>query len=544
VTKRMADIERAREDLRTGAWAEAYAQLSALDPSRLGPEDLEGLADGAWWLSRIPESLTVRQRAYSAWAAAGEDRRAAFAAWRLAAEHFQKGDGAVGSGWLRRAQRHLQAEPESGVNGYLKLMEADLAHYGGDLTGALILAERAAEIATRFEDHDLLALAIQTRGRLLIAQGRVADGSALLDEAMTSVIAGELSAYITGWIYCQVIYACLELADLRRAGEWNEAAMAWCESIPSGGLADAICRLNRAELVSLQGELARAEAEARRASEEFTVMGEQAMAAEALYAVGEYNRQMGDLAAAEEAFARAQELGRDPQPGLAQLRLAQGNVGAASAALRLSLDAELTNRLRRSRLLATKVEVALAAGDIDEARAACRELDSIAGEFETPALVATAALARGTVRLAEDDVHGALPHLRQGWAIWQDLKVPYEAAQARVLIGQARHSAGDEEGARRDLGAARAAFERLGAAGQARRTAELLGQARELPGGLTEREAAVLRLVATGRSNRKVAEELFISEHTVARHLQNIFAKLGVSSRAAATAFAVEHDVV
>lgn len=295
--------------------------------------------------------------------------------------------------------------------------------------------------------------------------------------------------------------------------------------------------------MSLRGGWAEAETEARRACEEFTTLGP-SVAAEAFYAVGEIRRKMGDLAAAEEAFTRAHELGREPEPGLAFVRLAQGKVDAAAAALRLSLAGESGNRVERARLLAAQVEVGLAAGDLDRALAAGDELEAIASESRSPTLRATAAMARGSLELAENDVAGALGNFRRAWTTWKELELPYEAARARVLIGVAAGEAGDHERAQLELRAARKAFERLGAAADARWAAELLGEGSGLPGGITEREAQVLRLVAAGKTNREIATELFISERTVARHLSNIFTKLGLRSRSAATAYAFEHDLV
>jgi DNA-binding CsgD family transcriptional regulator len=364
---------------------------------------------------------------------------------------------------------------------------------------------------------------------------------ALLDEAMTSVVAGELGTFFTGVVYCAVIAACLEVSDVGRLGEWNEAASQWCEALPPDAPFPTICRVNRAEAALLRGAWPEAEAEALRATRALGFNPR--VAARAFYETGELRRRFGDLAGAEEAFARAHELGQQPQPGLALLRLAQGKPGAALQALRGAVADAPAGGPRRARLLAAQVEVALAASDLDAAGEASRELDEIAGRLGTPALGATAATAGGALRLAEGDLPGALERLRAACATWQALRIPYETAQARLLYGSTLRRAGSEEDALLELRAALAGFERLGAAGDAARAAALLGGRDELPRGLTAREAQVLRLVAAGKSNREVAAALVISEHTVARHLQNIFAKLDVSSRSAATAFAFEHGL-
>lgn len=542
MAERIADIDRARDAIGREAWAEAHEELRHVDRSSLTPQDLQGLADTAWWLGRVDDSIAARRDAYSGYASAGDDRRAAFTAVRLFIEYFFRSEPAEATGWLMRAQRHVETHPECVELGYVWIARAYLAHVQGDLPQAQGLAEQAIEIGRRFHDPDLTAMGIDVLGRVLISRGMIAEGTSLLDEAMTSVVAGELSSMITGAIYCNVLSICLELADLGRAGEWTEASAAWCESLPPEAPFLGLCRLYRAQLATFRGAWAEAEAEALRASGE--VAFSPFAVGQAFYSTGEIRLRIGNLLGAEEAFTRARELGVEPQPGLALVRLAQGKTDAALAALRVALAGESASPLRRSRLLGAMVEASVAAGDLDAARSAADELGTIAGGFGTPALDAAAATARGALRLAEGDVRGALDSLRRACGTWQELGLPYEAARARTLYGIAIRGAGDEEGARLELDAARAAFERLGATIDERRAADLLTERGVLPGGLTEREAEVLRLVASGRTNREIAADLVISEHTVARHLQNVFAKLDVSSRAAATAFAFEHGLV
>ena len=541
MAERITDADRAREAVRRESWAEAYEELRALDPAGMQPRDLEALADAAWWLSRSDASIAARQRAYAGYVAAGEDLRAAWCAGRLCMEHFFRAEAALAAGWLMRAQRLLRDQPERVQHGYLAAVESTLAQARGETGEAVACAERATGIGLRFGDPDLVAMGIHLHGLGLIDDGRVAEGMALLDEAMTSAVAGELGTFVTGVVYCDVIAACLEVSDVGRLGEWTEAARQWCDSLPADAPFPAICRVNRAEAASLRGAWPEAEAEATRVTRE--VRFNPRVAARAFYETGEIRRRVGNLAGAEEAFARAHELGLQPQPGLALLRLAQGKPDAALQALGVALADERPARpSHRARLLAAFVEVALAAGDQDAAGQASRELDEIAGRLATPALAAAAATAGGALRLAEGDLPGALERLRAACATWQELRLPYETAQARVRYGTALRRAGVEEDALLELRAALAAFERLGAGGDAGRTAALLG-GEALPRGLTAREAEVLRLVAAGKTNREVAAALVISEHTVARHVQNIFAKLDVSSRSAATAFAFEHGL-
>jgi ATP/maltotriose-dependent transcriptional regulator MalT len=293
----------------------------------------------------------------------------------------------------------------------------------------------------------------------------------------------------------------------------------------------------------LRGAWPEAEAEATRASEELMRQGPVASGA-AWYQVGEARRLAGNLDGAEEAFTRAQELGFQPQPGSALLRQAQGKVEAARSALRVAVGAETGNPLRRARLLAAQVEVALDGGELDEASLAVEELEAISRAFPTAMLAATVDTVRGSLLLAQSDPEAALERLRRACTAWQELRLPYEAAHARVLCAQAARAVGDEDAGRAELRVALVAFEGLGAVRDVASVEALLEGPGELPGGLTAREAQVLRLVAAGKSNRAIAGELVISEHTVARHVQNIFAKLNISSRSAATAYAFEHDLV
>lgn len=538
----VTDIDAAREAIARGSWAEAYERLSSLDPSQLSGRDLEGLADAAWWVSRLEESIAARQRAYAAYAAEPDDRAAAVAATRLCIEHFQRREPAVAGGWLMRAQRHLREQPECPERAFLLVAEATIARFTGDAERSAELARRATELGQRLGHRDMNAMAIHTEGLALIALGRVVEGVSLLDEAMTSVLAGELSAFFTGLVYCNVIEACLQIGDVGRAGEWSEAARSWCETVPPESPFPGFCRVNRAELAIMRGEWSQASAEASRASDELGRINPEVSAA-AWYLSGEVRRRSGDVAGADEAFARAQELGFDPQPGVALLRLAQGKVEAARTALRVAVAGDPGGPLRRARLLAAQVDAAVAAGDFEEAAAVADELEAFARRFGAAALIAMAHTARGTFAFAMGDADAALEHLRRACTGWRELRLPHEEARARMSYAQAVRAAGDEDGALAELRAALAVFERLGAVADAALVIELLGGPTFLPRGLTAREAEVLRLLAAGRSNRVIAAELVISEHTVARHLQNIFAKLDVSSRSAATAFAFEHGL-
>ncbi|WP_246113629.1 LuxR family transcriptional regulator [Streptomyces montanus] len=550
-------MRQARDAVAREAWADAYRILNGLDPAQLAPDDFAAFADAAWWTSRIEESIAARMRAYAGYAAAGAARKAGYCAWMLFYEHQLAGRTAAAAGWLRRARQHLRDEPECAEQCYLAWMDTEEAQQRGGFDEAMASARRMADIARRCGSPDLYAMSIQAQAGVLLAQGRVAEGLELLDDAMCSAMAGELSSFFTGWIYCLGLQRSMAFADLERASEWTDVAMRWCAAMPAENNFRGLCRVHRVEVLELRGNWPRAMTEAARTCEELLPY-EGRMAAEAFYVMGDIQRRRGDLAAAEAAYEQAHELGRDPQPGLALLRLAQGKAEASVAALRLALASEEGGAgadggagcLGRCRLLAAQAEISLALGRLDQAGTAVDELDALARDWqrrrasETTMVHATAASAGGAVAFAARDLDRALRLLHRALALWLELAVPYEAAQVRMTLAAADRAAGDDEGARMELRAAREAFGRLGAAPDARRAAALLDSARHRrPGGLTEREIQVLRLVAAGCTNRSIAAELVISEHTVARHLNNIFAKLDVSSRAAATAYAYTHGL-
>jgi ATP/maltotriose-dependent transcriptional regulator MalT len=535
-------IDQARQATRDDRWAQAYYLLRDLDVSTLDPEDVELFADAAWWSCRVEEEIALRQRAFAGFADAGRPRRAAYAAWLLSVRHGLRGDPTAASGWLKRAERQLAGEPECVEHGYLACSEAEQALGQGQFEQAEKLALRAVGLGQRFAAPELVALAVAWQGLCRLAGGDIAEGTRLLDEAMTSVTAGELDSHFTGWVYCFAIGMCMGVADLRRAGTWAQAAWEWASSLPDVTPYQGLCRVRQVEVMSLCGELGVAEAEARRACEEMLAF-EPHLAGEAFYVTGEILRRRGDLREAERAFAEARELGHDPQPGLARIRLAEGRVEVAAASLRTALADPGRPPFQRAALLSSHVEVALARGDSALAWETCDELDRIATEVPSDALSAIAATARGRVRLAVGDAEAALGDLRWAAATCRALGLVCEAADARALVGLALRELGDKEGAAEELEAAQRTFERMGASADAARVSGLLGRVDEPPAGLTERECEVLRLVAAGRTNREIAESLVISEHTVARHLGNIYTKLDVSSRTAAAAFAFAHDI-
>jgi DNA-binding CsgD family transcriptional regulator len=366
-----------------------------------------------------------------------------------------------------------------------------------------------------------------------------------LDEAMVAATAGELSPIVTGLVYCSVIAYCQELYELRRAQEWTDALTRWCEQQPDMVAHTGRCLMHRAEIMELQGAWRDALEEARQAVERLAQGAlNQVAAGHALYRQGEIHRLRGKLAAAEEAYREASRCGCEPQPGLALLRLAEGNDDAAAAAIRRVVG-ETTEQLKRAGLLPAYVEIMLALGDVEEAHSACRELEEISARYGSTVLGAMSAQARGAVALAQGDARAALVALRRAWQVWQELEAPHEVARVRVLLGLACRALGDDDTATLELEAARGVFAQLGAAPDLVRVDSLIRRAPPIDAHrLTPRELQVLRLVAAGKTNRAIAADLVLSERTVDRHVSNIFTKLGMSSRAAATAYAYEHRLV
>jgi DNA-binding NarL/FixJ family response regulator len=539
-------LERGRAFYARRVWLDAYLSLADADHvAPLGAQDLELLATSAYMLGRDDEHVSGLGRAHHAYLEAGEAVPAVRCAFWVGINLALRGEMAGADGWFGRAQRLVEAEGRVCVEqGYLlvPLMVRQLAT--GEEETAYATAADAVEIGERFGDADLLALAVYHQGHALIRLGQVEAGLALLGEAMVAVVAGELSPIVTGLIYCSVLEGCQEAYALRHAREWTAALTRWCEQQPEMVAFTGKCLVHRAEIMQLQGAWLDALEEARRAGERFAQGTNQLAAAQAFYRQGDVLRLQGEFAAAERAYADAIRCGWEPQPGMALLRLAQGRSEAAAASIRRVLG-ETSERLKRAGLLPAYIEVMLAVGGLEEARDACRELEEVSAGHESGMLGAMAVSARGVVNMADGDPRAALAALRQAGHAWHELAVPYEAARVRVLLGLACRAVGDDDTAALELAAARGVFEQLGAAPDIARVDSL---ARNLSDtnvqGLTKRELQVLRLVAAGKTNKAIAAELVLSERTVDRHVSNIFTKLGVSSRAAATAFAYEHQLV
>jgi ATP/maltotriose-dependent transcriptional regulator MalT len=537
-----ADLEHGRESFGRQAWGDAHAWLSAADrETPLGIEDLERLAVAAYLVGRDSASADVWARAHRLCADEEDTPRAARCAFWLGFGLIAKGDLARAGGWFARARRVLGPDQSCVEPGYLDAADGIRSLFSGDAEAALSLFEQAAKIGEGFREPDLLTLAQLGRGQALIELGQITLGTACLDEAMVAVTQDEVSPIVAGLVYCAVIATCQRAFDLRRAQEWTAALSRWSAAQPDLVAYRGQCLVHRAEILRLHGSWRDAMEEAKRACER---LADEPAVGDAYYQRAELHRLVGDFAEAEDGYHRANRWGRTPQPGLALLWLAQDRCDAADAAIRSALE-DAPDRVSRPNLLAAQVETALAVADVGAARTAADELASLADDLDAPYLHALAASAQGVVFHAEGAAGEAVAQLRRAWRAWQELEAPYEAGRVRVLLAGALREVGDHDTADMELDAARWIFDRLGAAPDLARIEAMPGTAPSGDaGGLSRRELQVVVLVARGKTNRQIAAELVISEKTVARHMSNIFTKLDVSSRAAATAYAYEHGLV
>lgn len=539
-------IGEARAAFARGAWLNAYQAFVTADAQApLDPEDLDRLATAAYLTGHDEASVAARTRAHNGYLDRDQPIRAAAAAfWLVFTISDNPSQRAQATGWLARAHRLVEdaRQPcaEEGwllcARGYFHVVERDIA-------SARAAFARAAEIGARFQNRDLLALARLGHGRCLLVTGNAAEGLALLDEIMVAVTNGEIAPMVAGVVYCSVISACHDIFDLRRAHEWTIALQSWCASQPDLVPFRGFCQVRRSELLQFHGNWEEAVEEARRACGRASAASRPEAGA-AHYQLAELLRVRGLLAGAEDAYRAASQAGRKPYPGLALLRLSQGQPDAAEASIRLALQ-ETREPRGRVPLLCAAVDILLAGSNLPGAEVAARELADIARRFESRFVRAVSAQAGGAVKLAAGDPTAALDPLRDACTTWQELDAPYELARVRMLIGLAYRQLGDRDGAQLEFEAAQEGFERLGAAPDASRAATLAAERpQSQSGGLTGREVEVLRLLATGVTNRVIASRLGISEKTVARHISNIFTKLDLPSRAAATAYAYEHKLI
>ncbi len=534
------EIARGRACFERRAWDEARQALSLADRTApLRADDLDLLAIAAFMTGRDDDYVRSLERAHEAHLQTGNCARAVRCAFWLGMQFLFRGQAGRANGWFARAHRLLERGPRDCVEqGYLLLPVVEQQLGSGD--AAYAIAARIVDISEHYADPDLSAMARHQQGRIRLAQGQVAQGLALLDEAMVAVTADELSPQVTGLIYCSVIEGCQQVHDVGRAREWTAALARWCDAQPEMLAFTGLCRVHRSQSMQLHGAWGEALEEARRACAR-CAPASNAQAA-GLYQQAEVHRLRGDFVQSEQAYRGASQLGHEAQPGMALLRLAQQQPSAATTSIRRALH-QTNDRLERSRLLPACVEIMLAAKDVEGARAACIELEAIAQTFDTGVLSAMAAQARGAVDLAEGRPEAALASLRRAQSLWQQIEVPYAGARVRFLLGLACRAVGDDEGGKLELDAARTVFEQLGAAPDVTRVEQLMSTT-AVPQGLSPRELQVLRMLSSGKTNKAIAAELFLSVKTVDRHVSNIYTKLDLRSRSAATAYAYEHKLI
>ena len=525
-------LTRARRAYAAQDWRSAAARFDAVPPERLTADDLAAYADAVWWLGRIEDNLRLGAAACDAFLAESRPAEAARTAMVLGISHRARGDEPQAVGWLGRARRLAEGIPESPVHGYvLSFTAVEASLMAGQPAAAVDAARRVQDLGRRVDAPDLVALGMNGEGRALIRLGHLVDGLALLDEAMVTVLDGQLAPFISGTLYCHTIAACHEVADVRRMTRWTDLAERWLTTFPAAVLFGGLCGVHRAQLLLLRGEWDEAEQVALRVVVDLDA-NRIDYAAEAWYVVAEARRLRGNPGAAD-AYDEAHARGRDPQPGRALLQLQTGDAARAATSVRSAVAAVGADPLSRAPLCAAMVEIAIAAGRLDDAVAAASELEATAATYPTSGLEAMAAAARGAVLLAEGQAEVALPVLREACRRWHELGAAYAAAGTCVRLAEAYRALGDAVSAAAEVARAKAVYERLG----------VHRPAWESPDGLTRREREVLALVADGRSNRQIGEALYISDRTVARHLTNIFHKIDVTSRTQAARYAIDRGM-
>lgn len=534
------DQAEAREAYAKGAWTDAYSILSSA--SDLGPEDLTRLAVTAYLLGDLVESDRAWEAAHDQHMEAGEHLAAARCAFWMGLLLVLRGDGARGGGWLARGQRLVDQHPDECVErGFMLIPSVRMKLNQQLFDEALEDARTAGELAERYGEPDLLAFARLGEGQVLLSAAAIPEGLAVLDEAMVAATREGVSPITTGIVYCALIVTCQKAFDVNRAKEWTAVLNAWCDDQPDLVPFRGQCLIHRSEILQMSGAWQEAMAEVDKACRHLARPETDPVLGLAHYQKGELHRLRGEFEQAEADYQEASRWGHDPQPGRALMRLAAGKYETAGSTIRRLL-AEANDLASRSPLLAAYVEIMLAVEDVATAREGADELAALAGEVGAPLLTSLADHAEGSVSLAEGDAHGALTALRRAARGWRDLGAPYREARTRELIGHACRAVEDADGAELEWGAALSVYRELGASPDLQRLGPVLVPGD--PGGLTAREVDVVTLVAKGYTNRDVATRLGISERTVERHLSNVFSKLGVSNRAAATAYAYENDLV
>jgi DNA-binding CsgD family transcriptional regulator len=539
-------LTRGRDAYDRQAWAQAYEELAAADRhSELDADDLHRLGMAALLAGRDDDMVLAWDRAHHALIEEGRPEEASRTAFWLGINLGQLGQHAQAGAWLGRAREILDEHGLDGVERAYLLAPGALMALDRDPEQSLASFTELTGIADRLEDPDGQALGRLGLGQALVRLGRTGEGVQQLDAAMWVVTSSPVSPHAAGLVYCGVIIWCRKVFDLSRAHEWTEALSRWCDR--QDGLAPfrGQCLVHRSEIKQLHGDWEGARREVEDACAHLSRRTHDPIMGMARYQQAELLRLRGRFNEAEEAYREASQWGHPVHPGLALLRLDQGRLDDARASIVRVVEESGEDVVRRSRVLAAYSQIMLAAGEATKAATAVTELEALAKSFEAPYLKAVAATERGCVLLASDDATAASEQLRTAWGRWQELDCPYELARVRMLLADAFGRLGDHDTAALELAAARKVFAELGAAPALAHADALVSDSTpaSAPGGLTAREVEVIRLVATGATNRQIAEQLVVSEKTVARHLNNIFTKLDLGSRASATAWAYEHGL-
>jgi class 3 adenylate cyclase len=484
-------LEAGRDAVKRHAWTEALEAFAAADrDGGLSPADLELMGDAAWWAGKPDEAADPLERAFAAHVDAGRPSEAAGVAFLLGYMAFRRQAPSVAGGWMGRAAGLLEGVPESGMHAWLHLFAAIGAVMDHRMTDGLALADRAIAVAREHGNADVQFMATSFKGYGEVHQGDMQVGLALLDEAAAAATSGQLDLRIASDILCNTIAACRNIGDLKRAGQWADEGERWMRRHSVGGY-PGICRVHRAELKMLRGQWPEAELEARQACEELQRFGLNDSLGFAHHGIGEIRLRMGDLQGAADAFERAYELGDDGQPGLALLHLARGEVEDAWRSIERALAATRSgegpvDQATRGRLLPAAIDIALARGEMETARTAVEELESIAAAYGRPIFEAGALTAKGELLMGEDRPSEASPILGRSWRLWLENDLPYESARARLRYAEAIAAEGDTATSKRDLRAVRTVFERLGATLDLERVDALLGGA-QAPAAAAER---------------------------------------------------------
>jgi tetratricopeptide (TPR) repeat protein len=479
-------LARARDAVSRGEWQQAYDLLIETDAqSPLSAPDLALLADMAYAAGHLDVTIAAWERAYGQSVRVGDRLAAAGAAVRVAMHLlFDTALMAPVRGWTKRVEQLLEGLDETPIHAWLAVVRNYERLLSGDFEAARQWARRAINTGASCAPA-AAAIGRVAEARSLILEGNVSQGLGLLNEAGVAAVSGELDPLSTGMVYCEVVCALQALAQYDLAEEWTEAMERWRHGQPVGSI-HGRCRVHRAEILRLRGSCLEAEKEVLLACEELRPYLRREFGWP-LTELGRIRLRRGDIQGAEAAFLAAHEAGWDPQPGLALVHLAQGDVGLAAASIRDALERPGNvpskevpphTELRRAPLLEAQVEIEVAAGNLDSARAAAEQLTGIGALFESKALAASATVARGRVRLAEGDGASARREFAAAAHLWNEVGAPYETAIARMGLGDACRAEGNEALALLEFRAARSVFEQIGAKLEAVRAAQACGDGR------------------------------------------------------------------